>query len=113
MIVPATQEHVMSLYPGIRSPTIRAFSVVDNGRVLGIAGIYSSHGHWIAFANVTDDLKKRKRDVVLLSNKVVPLMKDRDVYAIRDTGLDTSEGVLRHYGFVEMEGELWRRQSHL
>lgn len=108
MIVPATVEHFKSSYGDLPVFSMRAYSVINhNGDVIGIGGIYNSYGNWVAFVKIEEELLKDKRKIIQLKKKVMPLIRGRKVYAVRDEDLETSEGVLKHFGFQPVEGNLW------
>lgn len=113
MIVPATKEHFKTMYGNEPRFTMRAFSIVDKDNVIAIGGIYKSNTSWIAFVNLSERAKQKKKYIIELKKNVIPLFKGKKIYALRDEKVDTSEGVLKHFGFNRLEGEIWQLQSHI
>lgn len=92
-IVPATIEHVREFY--VDAPcTLRAYSALDNGKVVCMAGVYRNGDRDIAFFKGN----LNRRDIIRNFDKMKNLFGSR-VYAICDPMKESAPAFLRHFGF--------------
>lgn len=107
-LVPATKEHIEAMYGETQGRTVRAIAAVEDGKVLGVGGIYQTAGNTVIFANLSDELRKRPRKLVEAS-RIVLRWIEGNAHAICDPQIKTAQNFLEHYGFQKMEGDLWHR----
>lgn len=109
-IVPATKEHIKALYDEPLGLTVRAISVIDGERVLGVAGVYWSNGQKVAFANFTDELRSKPR-ILIAGARMMAQMLEASI-ARCDPNIEKAESFLRHLGFTHIEGDIWHKPSY-
>lgn len=109
MIVQATKEHILALYDDVPF-SMRAYAIVDNDQVLGVAGVYRDDGYNIAFLKLSEETNKR--EAVRLGKKFTALVEGKMVFACQDTTLNTSESLLTHFGFRRIRDDLWQRPGY-
>lgn len=117
----ATANDVALFYSGneMPKPSIRALVVEVNGDIKAIGGVAMSVGGPVAFMNMKGDGSRFPKLIMKATKMLV-----RDVfslyrcpiYAIRDTGLDSSMRYLTRIGFERLNEEsevyVWRPQFH-
>jgi len=97
----ATQADALKFYhqPAIRS--FRGYVAVLGGKVIGIGGIYYDYGVPIAFSEMTDEMRNRRRDKA----RAVRLLEDlidaygAPVFAVVEPGERTAPYLLAKLGF--------------
>ena len=72
MIVPLTREIIDKFYSDLPA-TVKGFAVVEDDEVLGLMGLYRADGKCVVFSQITDELKKRKKELIRLTRKVESL----------------------------------------
>ena len=105
MIVPLTRE-IMDSYDDPFEITVRGYASVKDDRILGVMGLYYSNGHQFAFARISDELKEDKRELLKLTRKVISVCA-RTVFAVCDNEIPKADNFLRHWGFSQLDGDLW------
>lgn len=101
--VPVTDEIVKQFYGEIPPVTIRAVAAVQDGRVLGIAGVYKIGMAYALFSDLTDEFVANKRNLVIGLREVRKIM-DRlhmPVYAKPETENTT---LIEHAGVTVWPG---------
>ena len=99
--IPATREILESYYGEPREHTTKAVVAVDDGKVVGVAGISRIEGKWVAFMSATDEARKHKKEFVRGIRAFRKLLNgmNRPVYADADPKINGSDLLLRHAGF--------------
>lgn len=64
-IVPTTAEHMLAMTGANPPLTIKAVTAMRDGKVLGISGVCRVGLCWIAFSELTEEIKQDKRAMVL------------------------------------------------
>jgi hypothetical protein len=105
-IVPATKEHINALYDEPPGLTVRAIAAVDGEKVLGVAGTYYGNGQKVAFANLTEELRKKPRALVA-GARIMAKMMGKGTIARCDANIDKADSFLRHLGFKPLDGDIW------
>lgn len=105
-IVPATVEHLRTMYPESVGRTVRAFAAVDGDRVLGIGGTFIEQNKTIVFANLTDELRSHRRALIAGVRRVLGSVRG-NAYALCDTSIPAADGFLEHFGFTHLTGEVY------
>ena len=112
-IVPATAEHIRAIYGADLACSVRALAVVDETRVLGVAGTYQAAGKTVMFSNMVDDMRHYPRAMLTVARRLQANC-DRQVFAVCDTTIPRAAAFLEHVGFNKINDEVyvWQRQSH-
>lgn len=85
---------------------MRGFAAVEDGIVLGIAGVLVHHN--IVIVDVSQEMRGRKRDIVRAWKKLsLMLTGDKPYYAVRDSDIDTSHTFLTHFGFEHLHEDIY------
>ncbi len=111
-IVPATQEMLDEIGEEPISKTVYAIAVVDGRRTLGVGGFYLSSIGAIVFSKISDELKRRPRQILKVARMLLAMVRSRGLvaYAERDPKIATAESFLEHLGFTRFNEEIyvWR-----
>lgn len=105
-IVAATREHILNMYGSVPS-TVRAISILDENGVHCVAGIYLSESRWVMFAKLDDVMKTNKRSIIQGWKKLIQMVGGKEIYAVKDKNLETSESFIRHFGFKQLIDEVY------
>ena len=108
MIIPLTREIIDRYYDSLPA-TVKGFAAVKDD-VIGIMGVYSDNGVQVAFSQLSEELKKDKRLLIRLTRKTIEIA-GKTVYAIADP-VPKSEEFLEHWGFEQVEGDIWARHFY-
>lgn len=110
-IEPATEADFLAVYGERPKFTAQAHALRQDGTAVAIAGVYQSAGRAVAFLQINGPVSA-KAIVRLVRVSMDKFVRTRrvPVYAIRDSGLPTSAGLLRHFGFqpVTADGEVYQ-----
>ncbi len=109
-IVAATAEMIAAMDGTLPARTTRCIAAVENGRVLGICGVYTQKQSLVMFASLTDELKRNKRAIIRGIQRIMRIAGDSavPVYAMAQSDVPGSGRLLRHMGFEQVEGDLYR-----
>lgn len=113
MIVPATKEMLATI--GEVRPSVKALAVVEDGKVLGIVGVYPDRNgvQWM-FMSLTEEIKQKPRSIIEGWKKARQWIDSTTMptRAFCDDSIQSAEQFLLHFGFVELEGRVfeWRSQ---
>lgn len=110
-IVPATLADFVALYGHPPPFSFQGFVVRQDGKPVGIGGLYFSNGSHVVFSRINAPI--RKRVILAVCHKVMDLARQKrvQVFAHRDEAIATSPGLLAHFGFEQIEDSevyLWR-----
>lgn len=118
-IRPATATDFLAFFGHPPKNTIKAIVVDIDGKVIGMGGIERHRGFYVAFSDISDDLRARKVVLMKAARAVIDLVKQcpLPVVTIQNTEEKTSRNFLTHLGFVpteEPEVFLWpgSQQQH-
>tara|TARA_R110000851_G_scaffold9579_1_gene35532 strand:- start:3094 stop:3450 length:357 start_codon:yes stop_codon:yes gene_type:complete len=97
---PATRDDILEMTGQTFPESIRAISAVDDGKLLGIAGVRDSSPR-MCFANIHPELKHSPKTIVRMARWVVNVMNNMStpVYAVADEDEPTAFRFLEHTGF--------------
>ena len=112
-LVYATPEIIEKAFPERPNQTIRAILAIDQGNVLGIAGVYRQDANLVMFAQLSDELLTQKRTIVRgirLLKKMAARVR-MPVVALADPEIDGSEKLLEHMGFKPAHGRIYTWHS--
>ena len=104
-IMPATAEMIRALHKELPR-TVRAIAAVEDGRVLGIAGLYPQDGYLVLFGAVAPETRaemcRHKRTLLRIVWEVLgmALRRRTPVVAMADPDIEGSERLLLHLGFM-------------
>lgn len=110
--VPATRDHFGGFADGPLRKTCRAFSVVEDERVLAIAGYYLENGCAVIFAGIKPEAKERAGYARAVLRYGRELMREVEalgvpVNAEADSKVEGSATLLKHLGFQPAYKEVW------
>lgn len=112
VVEPATLDTMTRFYGHPPSRTARAIVARDGDRVLGVAGLYRAGDRHVAFIDMTDEVRARRRVIVLGARALRAMMAEAGgpVHALADPHIEGSDRLLEHYGFEPLEGRVyeWR-----
>ena len=115
-IIPATLDLITEFEGQPPELTQKTLAVRENNETIALTGILLNQSRWILFSHihpdVQKDLRKYKREVILASRKVLEMVKNQPlpVYAKAQEGVDGSDRLLIHLGFVHIERGLYKWQ---
>jgi len=111
-IVPATPELLSSYYGSPPARSQRAVAVVKDGSVIGVGGVYADGDRQVMFSDMTDELRRDKRALIMGMRAVMKLAARRalPVVAEADAEIEGSEKLLEHMGFEHIGQRIyaWR-----
>lgn len=107
---PATYQDIVSLdgQPPIR--TCRAMVAEEDGKVIGIWGIYTQNTRYVLFSSFTTEFRKRKRNFAIAVKSAWDLIRSRPsmpVIAEADPDIEGSDVLLIHMGFTKLDGRVY------
>lgn len=100
----ATADDIKSFYEGRDNYgfSMRAAVAVDNDEVVGMAGVYYQYdGVLVAFSDIKESMRKRKKDVVRLGRLVMQMIINRKIPVVALCEEQQSYNILRKLGFEE------------
>lgn len=108
-IVPAQASMLERFDADLAGKSVRMLAAVRGDEVLGVAGIYRAEAGYIVFAKLSAELIRDRRAIVRGARALFDLARRcrAPLYAVRDPGIPSSDGFLRHLGFVPGQGDLW------
>lgn len=109
VIEPLTRDHMAEWYPDLKY-SVRGFAAVENGKVLGLCGVYYPNTNQVVFAKFTDEIKQRKRVLLKLLKTGMQLLGPLS-FVVCDP-VPGAETLLRHFGFHKYKGDVWAQQLH-
>jgi len=112
-IEPATRKMVEAFLGEVKFSQ-KAFAVVEDGKILGMGGIYIDNTRQILYSKSTEDFKDNKRLVIQITRKLLEVAdKKLPIHAIADENKDGSEKLLKHFGFYPLKDRLWQMPSRM
>lgn len=100
-IAEATQEDIESFYGTPFDYSSYTFAAKLEGRTIGLAGVYLDGSERIAFSDMKEELRSRKKDIIRLSRANMCAIRQRakSVIAIANPKEPTSQTLMKHLGF--------------
>ena len=88
----------------------KAYTVEKDGEALGIGGLTFVDGKCVVFCNIPGESPPAK-SIIKCAYLVEKLMNNygSTVWASQDEEILTSKRFLEHFGFEQIEGDLWAR----
>ena len=85
--------------------TVRPIVADLDGKILGVAGLERQHGFYVAFSDISDDMRKHKTAMLRAGKMLVDMIKEcrLPVVGIQNKDEPTSINFLTHLGFVPTE----------
>jgi hypothetical protein len=108
VLIPATRE-LAEAYYGQKPPhTFQGLICVDEGRPLGVCGLYRDEGHVFAFSEFSEELRPHRRVLVQAVRAMVDMMDASPVtvFAIENREEPLAADLLRRVGFVPTGAEV-------
>lgn len=104
-VVPATADMLKGMFDGMRSVTVKAIALMEDGEIIAIGGAYrSSCGH-VLFMKATD--KARKRPKALFKAAKEFAARYPKIHAYCDMNIEGSDRFLKHLGMKKINGDVW------
>jgi len=113
-IVPATPELLERTRVGKPPMSMRALVGLDeHDNVVAVAGMYPAGHRMVLFADLTDQLRGNKRDLIRGIRALMELAAKRNapVHALADPEIEGSRALLEHMGFKNLTGDLYAWHS--
>mgnify|MGYP001165608246 CR=1 FL=1 len=96
----ATPRDVAEFYDGQGSMmSLRGFVAVADGKVIAIAGVYYEGIKQIAFSEMKEEMKSRKKDIVRLARRVMSMIEQRRLAVWATCSDDRSSRFVGRCGF--------------
>lgn len=116
----ATAEDVAFFYGLDSMPraSIRAMVVEIDGMVQAIGGVSFTIGGPVAFMSMKPGAEKHPKAIMKAAKEIKKHIYSQfrsPIYAVRDTGIESSDRFLRRFGFLPIENSevyQWLPQSH-
>jgi hypothetical protein len=102
IIRPATADDIATFSDLPSKPSIRAWVAEQDGKLLGMGGVVFSQGRWLAFVDLTDDLRPHK---IAIARTAIRFLAEcrrsgiRFIYAEADTKEPGASRWLTSLGF--------------
>ena len=112
---PTTRQDFIDFH-GVPPPyRMRALTALEDGTVIGIAGLQYVNGNLIAFSDTCPAIKSRKKFLMRFAKTAMQMCEEetRPIYAIADENEPTAPRWLARHGFTNIESDLylWHRHS--
>lgn len=101
----ATARDLEEFYGHPPERSMRAFAAVLGKKVIAVAGVYRGVNHMVAFSQMKDEMRPRKKDIVRLAHVNMAAIKNRGqkVIAFADQNEMTAPSFLTKLGFKHVE----------
>ena len=111
-IRPATQELLRAFSGEDHRRTVRALVALEDGEVIGAAGLYVDPERLVCFAKLTERMRKHPRAIVRAAKRLLEMARGRaPVHAMADPQIEGSVKLLERLGFEKFPGTevyVWR-----
>ena len=99
-IVPITGDLIREFYGEGKSPTIRGIAALQDGQVIGIAGIFRMEFGWMLFSDMKPECLQDKRAMVRGVRALQKLIETvrLPVYAKADENAPGADTLIEHVG---------------
>lgn len=108
-IRPATPAHFAALYPDGFRYSAQAVTALQDGRIMGLAGLYRTHGNTVLFATLSAELRRHPFVIVRQAKKLLARTTG-PVYAFCDVAIPAAPAFLAYLDFEPVMGTLWRKR---
>lgn len=110
---PATADHVARHYPeGWKKGSMYALAVTEGDDLIGIVGIYRDVGGWVMFSDGDRARVTSAKFKVQMMQRLLDYADRyqlRPLYAVASEHVESAGRFLEHYGFVQEDGNIYRR----
>ena len=102
-VIPATQAHLEAFYGKALSRSVYAIAGIEDGKVIGLAGVYREPYRFVMFSEITPELKRRPKAIIKGFRMLQDVVRRRDipVHAQPDAAEPGAVRFLEHLGFNE------------
>lgn len=109
-IRPANQKDIEEYYGGKPVYSMKGIVVLEDGKPIGVGGIFWYEGKRVMFSEMKVEAAKYKRAIIRAAKDVIKQFDGKVVYAIAEN-CTTSPRFLKHLGFelVNEKEKLYRR----
>ena len=110
-IKPATEELLIKFY-GKPQRTQKSLVIIEDNEPIAVAGVYPDKERFVFFSDVKPgiNMKNYKRTVIACTKKLLKLTHNIPVHAVADPKVEDSEKLLKHFGFKQLDKELYSWQ---
>ena len=98
-IRPATAADLAKFYGKPVAKSVRGYVGIIEGRVVGAAGVYYDGDNLVAFSEMSDEVKSRRKDIVRMTRLVMGMIMDKKLPVIALCMTDASAKFLEKLGF--------------
>lgn len=111
-IIPLTREILDAFCEDPPPVTVKGIAAQVDGRTIGVAGYFPEGERYIMFVRFSDELRQDKRTIVRGMRILNSMVGQRQIplHAMMDECVAGAETLLRHAGFVPINGDLYGRQ---
>lgn len=96
----AVASDLLALRGSLPAQSCRAFTAVEGGDPIGIAGVYRDEGYMVAFSHATERLRRHPKSIVKLAKKMMTIVQRYpQVLAVADPSVESSTRAMLHFGF--------------
>lgn len=107
-IVPATNELVQAYYGKPAPWTLQGYVALENGKPIGLAGLYREGPHLVAFSDIRDEMRIHKWQMLEGVRLVKRMMRrvNRPVFAKINPREESAPGLLARLGFRPLHDDV-------
>lgn len=115
-IRPASPDDIIEFYGYSPKRTQRAFSVLEDGQIIAIAGVYIDTSRLVLFSDISDAINKDeyryRKAFIQFFRKLKEIISryQLPVQAMADPGTPKSCDLLKHMGFEEIINGIYQWQ---
>ncbi len=106
-IEPATKE-ILECFYGKQKRSVFAISAIENGKVVGVAGLYIDTSRFVMFSDLGNEVICNKRLIIKGMRKLKEFAKKKRLPIHAIGILPTADSFLKHMGFVEITKGLYQ-----
>lgn len=100
----ATAQDAIDFYDGKPpSNSFHGFVAVQEGRVIGIAGVYYDGPVQVAFSDMKEEMKKYKKDIIRGTRLVMQMIEKRGLTVYAECAEGRAANFVRRVGFKEIK----------
>lgn len=111
---PTTRQDFIEFH-GVPPPyRMRALTALEDGAVIGIAGLQYVNGNLIAFSDTGPAIKARKKFLMSFAKTAARMCHEeaRPIYAVADENEPSAHRWLKWLGFINIESDLYLWPRH-
>ena len=102
-VIPATKQHLESFYGRSLPRSIYAIVGIEDGKVIGLAGLYREPYRFVMFSEITPELKRHPKAIIKGFRMLQEIARKWEipVHAQPDSSEPGATKFLEHLGFTE------------